>query len=499
MKVALPYFAIKEFIAAPNAATSENANIKRKHVLKILDLCLAWHHRNNPKIPTDAMASLRKTIARQWYNDGSNITTEEVSKLQALALSPSDGDVHEAIPPTAFREVLRFHDDVSQKDREWTEFVLRLLSADEADVRHLQTNLTAARDPRMLLGNVQAACLLMRSRRLQDGDCTTYVDACLSHLSTLSSYDHGPLVEALRALKFLNKQTTTNTQRGAHIAHMIRVSEGIRTVNEARGSAGGTPGSKEATYELVSGSATDLTHALQTEEHDKQKRLPCFFATEVLATLQKSPFVSSLAPKEQMRITRAFDARFPNMAEATMLAVGERWLELAGVASSAAFVTVGLTEEDFPPLAPIINHRLPKQKNKRPPTKFPSGFDETPEAAVARVPSKPSAPHDEATQRVLAACGSANGLDKPPRGAYLRVAPSCDDEDAARLRSCIQSDLAFKKTFSFYDERQNDRAIADYLIEKIDTIRAASKAHFGRRRVARVSRPPYAMSPWTAV
>jgi hypothetical protein len=263
------------------------------------------------------------------------------------------------------------------------------------------------------------------------------------------------------------------------------------------GSLQNTPegdGRLKCIYKLVSGSEVNLNKAFHEAELKKQIKLPYFFAEGALRTLMGSS-VSSLQPNERMKIMKALDSRFPNMDETTMLSVGETWLELAGAASSAAFGTVGLTEGDFPPLAPIINHRLPRRKERRLATKFPSGSDEALEAAMPSESSKPSAPHDAATRLVLAACGNASGLDKPPRGAYLRVAPNCDDDCMRELHSCIQSDLAFKK--HFLDERHQERTIAEYLTDKVNTMRTTT--HFGRRRIAHVSRPPYAMSPWTAV
>jgi hypothetical protein len=467
VKAALPYFAIKELFAA-SMEMSHYGNVQYKHILKILDMCLAWHQRETlcgHRMDT-VITKLRKEIALKWCTTYELIEQKYISALRELSLEAADIDkLHDAIPPTLFYECVTFY-RCDPEDQKWTRFVLRLLSADEADVDDLYTDLASCTDTRMLLGNIQAACLLLRSRRLEDGEWhTTYVDACLSHLSTLRGDDHGPLVEALRALEFLNKQTTNNKQRSAHITHMIRVSEGIRTVNEARGSAGATPGSKTATYELVSGSATDLAHALQTEEHDKQKRLPCFFAAEVLATLQKSTFVSSLAPKEQMRITRAFDARFPNMAEATMLALGETWLELAA-RSAPAFGT------------PFEHERLEHlEKSKR------------------RGRQPPSGKHPALL--VLSAC-AGEVIDKPPRGAYLKLAQlahryTVSEQQFIQLIACIENDPAFQRTF--LDDERRERNIADYLAGKIEALRPPTNnkiPEFGHARA-------YAMSPSTAV
>jgi hypothetical protein len=163
------------------------------------------------------------------------------------------------------------------------------------------------------------------------------------------------------------------------------------------------------------------------------------------------------------------------MDESTMFAVGDTWLDLAAKGVSLFGVTRA------------------KQKDKRPPSKRPSGSDETPESAA---PSKVTV--DARIRLVLDAC-DVNGIEKPPRGAYLRVAQNCTDD---RLRDllieCINKDRSFTEK-TFFDQAKGE-TIATYLIERINTMRTASTTtHFGRRRVSHATRPPYAMSPWTAV
>jgi hypothetical protein len=500
MKVALPYFAIKELCATAGPVTNEST-VKYKHILKILDICLAWHEikgAHDSDMGT-VIRKLRQDIALQWCKEV-YITQQEISALREMSREAADIELlYDAIPPTLFYSCARCH-ECEEEDQKWAMFVLRLLSADEVNIRDLHENLrngeSASRPTSFLLGNVQAACLLLKLRRLADGEWhTTYVDACMSHLKTLTSYDHGPLVESLRALEFLNKHDTSHSNRearNAKIGHMIGVANTIQSIQLAQDNIP----LKKGLYTLVSGSDTNLHKAFENSMHKKQSSLPRFFAREAIDRLRSNLLFGSLQPKEQMQMVKAFDSHFPNMDESTMFAVGDTWLELAGVASSAAFGTASLTEADFPPLAPIVNRLLPRRTDRRPATKRPSGLDETPEAAMPSESSKPSAPHDEATRLVLAACGNASGLDKPPRGAYLRVAPSRDDDCMRELHSCIQSDLAFKK--HFLDERHQERTIAEYLTDKVNTMRATT-THFGRRRVSHVSRPPYAMSPWTAV
>jgi hypothetical protein len=468
MHVALPYFAIKQLFAASNSML-DTTDIKSKHVLKILDLCLAWHHKQN-KFDLDAIKLIRKGIAVRW---GRTISEQDIFELKELSHRASSSELYELcekIPPTHLYEVVQFV-SCKQEDQDWARFVLRILSADEVDIGDLRTNLASRTDTRTLLGNVQAAGLLLKSRRrIENPDwLETYVTACLSQLHTISIYDHEPLLEALEALKDFGKGTTRKT----YIGHMIMVVNGIHTIRTESKII------KKNLSKLVSGNIQVSKIATEKfPENQHQKDLPRLFATEVLSTVKSSDVFNALQAKEQRQIMKAFDAHFPNMDEATMMAVGDDWLDIAGMGMSSFGGTY----------AEIARAAAKKGAAKGGSAPVNPDTDE---------PSKPSAPHDEATQRVLAACGSANGLDKPPRGAYLRVAPSCNDTDATQLRSCIESDLAFKKTI--FDERQNDRAIAGYLIERIGTIRAASKAHFGRRRVARVPRPPYAMSPWTAV
>ena len=478
MKVALPYFAIKDLFAA--SSSMSDGSIKHKHVLKILDICLAWHHKEN-KFDRTAIANLRREIATEWYDGRNIITVDEVSALRELAQPTRAADTCEHIPPKEFATVLQFSDDVTQDDRDWTIFALELLSADEVDIGKLLTDLrSSTRRPSgmpHLLGNVQAAGLLLNSRRIENPNwLETYLTECLLHLHTINSFDHETLSGALTALKEFSGSSKDQTRK-KYIGHMAMVVETIRKIRTEPSIY------KRDISRLVSGDEKIAQIAKYNfPENQHQKDLPRLFATEVLLVVKTSDAFKKLAHEDRMQIMKAFDAHFPNMDESTMFAVGDTWLDLAAKGVSSFGVPLGVPLEHF---------KRAKQKDKKPSSKRPSGLDETPESAA---PSKVTV--DARLQLVLDAC-NATGLDKPPRGAYLRVAPNCDDVDATRLRTCIENDLAFKK--HFLDEHQNDRAIAGYLIQRIDTIRAESKAHFGRCRVARVSRPPYAMSPWTAV
>jgi hypothetical protein len=477
MEVALPYFAIKSLFAA--SSSMSDGSIKHKHVLKILDICLAWHHKQAAAGP---IASLRRDIAIEWYKDGKKITANEVSALRDLAQPKRAADTCEHIPPKEFATVLQFHDSVTQDDEDWIIFALELLSADDVDILKLHKDLRSStrRSSGMphLLGNVQAAGLLLNSRRIENPSwLETYVTECLLHLHAINSYDHEPLLGALTALKEFSESSKDQTPK-KYIGHMTMVVVTIRKIRTV------TRVNKKDISRLVSGHeqiskiASKIAKGFPENQH--QKDLPRLFATEVLSTVKSSGAFNTLQPNDQMQIMKAFDAHFPNMDESTLLAVGDTWLDLAP--KGASFFGT-----------PLVHVTRAKHTGKRPPSNRPSGLDVTPESAA---PSKVTV--DARLQLVLDAC-NATGLDKPPRGAYLRVAQNCTDD---RLRDvlieCINKDRSFAEK-TFFGQAKG-KTIATYLIERINTMRTASTTTpFGRRRVAHTIRSPYAMSPWTAV
>ena len=501
MKTALPFFAIKEIFDACKAASGETATVKIKHILKILDLSLAWHQRENAS-GHDAITKLRKAIAQQWYKGGGIITPQDVSALRDLARQTAGGDVYEAIPPTEFSSCLKFHGDVPEEDKEWTQFVLHLLCTDDSPdllrdvMSKLNANLNSSADTKALLGNVQAAWLLLKSHRVADqaqwnGAYGAYIAAFPSKLSSLERYDQEPLLQALAILKHIDSLLTSKAGKSddhktrQYIDHMEELSKRIQATTTDR--ARTATENKRDIVMLVSGSELGLAHAFTENEH--QRNLPLFFATEVLRVLKTIGHSPPPDPVERMHILKAFDARFPNMDEATILEVGRIWLNLLDTSVSAFGAPDSGTDTQ-----PLVHLKKGggKMNNKRQPST----------ATLNAMSSAPSPVPDGLTiQRVLDAC-NRDALAKPPRGAYLTLAQHCSSDDARKLLACVTNDQALTKTI--FDESGIERTVADLLIQHIEKIQATEHAKgalgaFGRTRRTHSGRSMYAMSPWTAV